>query len=207
MEDVLDLYEAAPDPKRPRLGFDERPCQLIGQIVAPLPMKPGRVKREDNEYKRNGTAVVLLAYDLDSGRRFVEVCKRRTKADYADFMYRLVKEHYANVKQIRLVQDNLNTQLRLILRAFRGGGGALAQEQDRVSFYAQAWVVAQHGGIGAFGAESSVLGSPHREQGGVGARGQGVGAAAQRAGCEAVVVIHDNDGAGETEAPLRQSQA
>jgi hypothetical protein len=109
MEDVLDLYEAAPDPKRPRLGFDERPCQLIGQIVAPLPMKPARVKREDNEYKRNGTAVVLLAYDLESGRRFVEVRKRRTKADYADFMYRLVKEHYANVKQIRLVQDNLNT--------------------------------------------------------------------------------------------------
>ena len=62
MEDVLDLYEAASDPKRPRLGFDERPCQLLGQIVAPLPMKPGRVKREDNEYKRNGTAVVLLAY-------------------------------------------------------------------------------------------------------------------------------------------------
>ena len=109
MEDVLDLYEATPDPKRPRLGFDERPCQLIGQIVAPLPMKPGRVKREDNEYKRHGTAVVLLAYDLDSGRRFVEVRKRRTKADYADFMYRLVKEHYADVKQVRLVQENLNT--------------------------------------------------------------------------------------------------
>ena len=109
MEDVLDLYEAASDPKRPRLGFDERPCQLLGQIVAPLPMKPGRVKREDNEYKRNGTAVVLLAYDLDSGRRFVEVRKRRTKADYANFMYRLVKEHYADIEQIRLVQDNLNT--------------------------------------------------------------------------------------------------
>ena len=72
-------------------------------------MKPGRVKREDNEYQRHGTAVVLLAYDLDSGRRFIEVRKRRTKADYADFMHRLVKEPYANVEQIRLVQDNLNT--------------------------------------------------------------------------------------------------
>ncbi len=77
MEDVLDLYQAFPDPARPRLGFDERPCQLIGQVVAPLPMKPARVKGEDNEYKRNGTAVVLLAYDLDSGRRFIEVRKRR----------------------------------------------------------------------------------------------------------------------------------
>jgi hypothetical protein len=43
-------------------------------------MKPGRVKREDNAYRRNGTAVVLLASDRDSGRRFVEVRKRRTKA-------------------------------------------------------------------------------------------------------------------------------
>jgi hypothetical protein len=81
MEDVLDLYEAVPDPKRPRLSFDERPCQLIGQVVAPLPMKVGRVKREDNEHKRNGTAAVRLAYDWESGRRFVEVRKRRTKAD------------------------------------------------------------------------------------------------------------------------------
>jgi len=109
MEDVLDLYQAPLDPTRPRLCFDERPCQLIGQVVAPLPIQPGRVKREDNEYQRHGTAVVLLAYDLDRGQRFVEVRKRRTKADYADFMRRLVQDYYTDVKQIRLVQDNLNT--------------------------------------------------------------------------------------------------
>lgn len=109
MEDVLDLYQAPPDPARPRLCFDERPCQLIGPVVAPVPMKPGRVKREDHAYQRHGTAVVLLAYELDRGRRFIAVRKRRTKADYADFMDRLVKEHYADVAQIRLVQDNLNT--------------------------------------------------------------------------------------------------
>ncbi len=87
---MLDLYEAAPELGRPRLCFDERPCQLIGQIVAPLPMQPGRVKREDNEYQRNGTAVVLLAYDLDRGRRYLDVRKHRKKADYADFMYHLI---------------------------------------------------------------------------------------------------------------------
>ena len=109
MEDVLDLYQARPDPSRPRLCFDERPCQLIGQVVAPLPMQPGRVEREDNEYQRLGTAVVLLAYDLDRGQRYVEVRQRRTKADYADFMHRPVTQHYAEAEQIRLVQDNLNT--------------------------------------------------------------------------------------------------
>ena len=106
---MLDLYEAVPDLGRPRLCFDERPCQLIGQIVAPLPMQPGRVKREDNEYQRNGTAVVLLAYDLDRGRRYLDVRKHRKKADYADFMYHLITQHYADVQQVRLVQDNLNT--------------------------------------------------------------------------------------------------
>ena len=106
---MLDLYEAAPDLGRPRLCFDERPCQLIGQIVAPLPMQPGRVKREDNEYQRNGTAVVLLAYDLDRGRRYLDVRNHRKKADYADFMYHLITQHYADVQQVRLVQDNLNT--------------------------------------------------------------------------------------------------
>lgn len=109
MEDVLDLYQAFLDPARPRLCFDERPCQLLGQVVAPLPMQRGRAKREDYEYTRQGTAVVLLAYDLDRGRRFVEVRHRRTKADYAEFMRRLVQAHYADVLQIRLVQDNLNT--------------------------------------------------------------------------------------------------
>jgi hypothetical protein len=71
-------------------------------------MQPGRVKREDNAYQRPGTAVVLLAYDLDSGRCFLEVRKRRPKADDAAFMHRLVKEPSANVAPIRLVQDNLN---------------------------------------------------------------------------------------------------
>ena len=82
---------------------------MIGQIVAPLPMQPGRVKREDNEYQRNGTAVVLLAYDLDRGRRYLDVRKHRKKADYADFRYRLITQYYADVQQVRLVQDNLNT--------------------------------------------------------------------------------------------------
>ena len=102
---MLDLYEAAPDPGRPRLCFDERPCQLIGQIVAPLPRQPGRVKREANEYPRHGTAVVWLAYDLDRGRRYLEVRKHRKQADYADFMYHVITPHYAAVHQVRLVQE------------------------------------------------------------------------------------------------------
>ena len=39
MEDVLDLYAEAPDPKRPVVCFDESPTQLIGEVA---PADPGR---------------------------------------------------------------------------------------------------------------------------------------------------------------------
>src|ERR687890_1043496 len=56
MEDVLDLYTEAPDPRRPVVCFDESPTQLIGEPRRPLPPEPGQVARYDYEYRRNGTA-------------------------------------------------------------------------------------------------------------------------------------------------------
>jgi DDE superfamily endonuclease len=109
MEDVLSVYNQPPVPKRARLCFDERPCQLLNDVVSPLPAKPDKVRKEDNEYVRQGTAVVLLAYDLDTGKRYTEARERRTKADYAQFMSNVVSTHYADVETIDLVQDNLNT--------------------------------------------------------------------------------------------------
>src|ERR687888_24139 len=49
MEDILDLYEQPYDPCRPTVCFDERPCQLIDEVLVPLPMKPGRAKYQDDE--------------------------------------------------------------------------------------------------------------------------------------------------------------
>jgi transposase len=50
MEDVLDLYAEAPDPKRPVVCFDESPTQLIGETRQPIPAEPGRPERYDYEY-------------------------------------------------------------------------------------------------------------------------------------------------------------
>jgi hypothetical protein len=71
MEDVLDLYAEPFDPKRPWVCFDERPCQLVGDVLAPLPMKPGKPKRIDNEYERKrGIVSGLVAVELGHiGRR------------------------------------------------------------------------------------------------------------------------------------------
>jgi len=109
MEAVLDFYAQPTDPQNPRLCFDERPCQLLADVLAPLPIQPGKVLKEDNEYVRKGTAVVLLAYDLDTGQRYVQVRQRRTKRDYAEFMSHLQLHHYPHAQQIHVLQDNLNT--------------------------------------------------------------------------------------------------
>jgi hypothetical protein len=109
MEDVLDVYEAPVDPNRPRICFDELPCQLLGNSLVPLPMQPGRPRKEDYEYERLGTCSLFLAYDLDRGQRYIQVRERRTKADYADFWDWLTTMHYPDTATIQVIQDNLNT--------------------------------------------------------------------------------------------------
>ena len=77
--------------------------------MAALPLQAGKAVRDDNEYVRKGTCVVLLAYDLDTGQRYVQVRSHRTKADYAAFMDELIRTHYADADLVEIVQDNLNT--------------------------------------------------------------------------------------------------
>jgi hypothetical protein len=49
MEEVLSLYQQPADPVRARICFDERPCQLVDDVVTPLRMKPGKAAKEDND--------------------------------------------------------------------------------------------------------------------------------------------------------------
>ena len=42
MEDILDIYAATPTEKVVRLCFDERPTQLLGDVLAPIRAKIGR---------------------------------------------------------------------------------------------------------------------------------------------------------------------
>jgi len=108
MEDVLYLYNLPLDEKRPLVCFDERPVQLLGEVVAPLPMAAGKPLRCDYEYEREGTAVLLVAFEPLTGKRIVETSRQRTKADYCRFMQR-VTASFPQAEKIVLVQDNLNT--------------------------------------------------------------------------------------------------
>ena len=63
MEDVLDLYAEAADPRHPVVCFDESPTQLIGEVREPVPAAPGQLARYDCEYRRNGTVNLFVFLD------------------------------------------------------------------------------------------------------------------------------------------------
>src|SRR5436853_522860 len=109
MEDVLDLYAEAPDPKRPVVCFDESPVQLIGEVRQPIPAEPGQLERYDYEYRRNGTVNLFVVLDVNRPWRKVKVTERRAAEDYAQCMRELTDLHYPDAERIRVVQDNLST--------------------------------------------------------------------------------------------------
>ena len=109
MEDVLDLYAEAADPRQPVVCFDESPVQLIGEVREPIPAKPGRIERYDCEYRRNGTANLFVFIDVHRPWRKVKVTERRAATDFAECMRELVDVHYPKADRIRVVLDNLST--------------------------------------------------------------------------------------------------
>ena len=115
MENVLDLYAVPYDPERPVVCFDETSTQLLACALPPIPAAPGQPRREDYEYRREGTRNLFLACEPLAGWRHGEVTQRRPKADFAHRMRWLVDEAYPDVPVVRMVLDNLNTHRRASL--------------------------------------------------------------------------------------------
>ena len=88
---------------------DETSKQLIIETRTPIPAKPGRPKRVDYEYKRNGTANLFMMFAPLEGWRDVKVTDQRTAVDYAQVLKELSDTHFPQASKIVLVQDNLNT--------------------------------------------------------------------------------------------------
>ena len=109
MEDVLEVYQRPRDPLRPLVCLDETSKQLIRETRAPVAAKPGRQKREDYEYERNGVANLFMLFAPLEGWRHVEVTDRHTAVDYAHILKHLSDACFPGAEKIVLVQDNLNT--------------------------------------------------------------------------------------------------
>ena len=110
MEQVLELYSSECPENTARLCFDERPCQLVENVYTPIKMSEGKSKKIDCEYKRKGTASLLMAYDIDQGQRLGKIEKRRTKKEFSEFMDDLERK-YKKFKKLFIILDNLNTHI------------------------------------------------------------------------------------------------
>jgi hypothetical protein len=108
MERLLWLYALPYDPHYPVVCFDERPCFLIGDKVAPLPLQSGQVYKEHYAYEKLGACTLLAAIEPLTGQRLALVLPQRRKKEYTQFCQALAAA-YPNALKIRLVQDNLNT--------------------------------------------------------------------------------------------------
>jgi hypothetical protein len=108
MEQILWLYAQPYDPLYPVLCFDERPCFLIGDAVAPIRMQPGQVRKEHYAYEKNGSCALLAALEPLTGQRIARVQAQRTKKEFM-MICKALATAYPQAKKIRLVLDNLNT--------------------------------------------------------------------------------------------------
>ena len=120
MEDVLALYERPYAAAEPVICFDEKPLVLHDEVRLSVPARPtGRIAKRDSEYKRCGTANVFCAVEPLAGRHFAWPTTRRSAADFASALERLVSA-YPWARTIHIVLDNLNIHCRKSLTDFFG---------------------------------------------------------------------------------------
>ncbi len=109
MEDILEVYARAYDPRFPVVCMDESSIQLIGEVQAPIPAAPGHPVLVDDEYVRKGVANIFIEVEPLGGKRQVKITERRTQLDWAYFIQEMLEERYAEADKVVLVMDNLNT--------------------------------------------------------------------------------------------------
>lgn len=108
MERILWLYRLPYNALRPILCYDERPCFLIGEVVAGFPIKEGQIAREHYSYEKLGSCSLLASIEPLTGRRLADVFDQRRKVEFARH-FQSVAENYPEAEKIIVILDNLNT--------------------------------------------------------------------------------------------------
>lgn len=106
MEHILALYHRPYDALQPVVCMDELSFQLLDHYLAPVPMKPEQIARQDYEYEHKGTINLLAAFQPLAGRRITWECPTRRAWDFAYFCKHLADECYPQATCIHLVVDN-----------------------------------------------------------------------------------------------------
>ena len=180
--------------------------QLLAVISEPLPAKPGRPRREDYEYQRDGTRNLFLTCEPRRGWRHVAITRQRTMQDFAHQMRWMVDEAYPDVPVIRLVLDNLNThRMASLYETFPAAEARRIAKRLDVPPHAQARELAQHGRDRVQRAGPGLPARTQRRRGLLGKRRQRLRVRAERGRDQHQLAVHRPRRQTQTPSPLSQS--
>lgn len=114
MEDVLDVYQRPYDARYPVVCLDEKGKELQSSspkrpdLPAQANKRGASCRRQDYEYRREGSANLLMICEPLRGWRKVVVNQDRTGKSFARQLQQLVDVDYPQAERIVLVTDNLN---------------------------------------------------------------------------------------------------
>lgn len=116
------------------------------------------VKREDSEYERHRTSSLFVTCEPLAGTSILSVSKRRTKADWAEFVRDLIDVQYPQAEKIALVVDNLNTHTpSSFYEVFAPKEAKRLTEKLEIHYTQHPWELVKYGGNRTVSAGSSVF--------------------------------------------------
>jgi hypothetical protein len=109
MEEVLDVDAESFDATHPLICMDEASKRVVADVEPALPMAPGRPRRHDHHYRREGVRALFLFFDPIAGWRRVSSRASRTRRDWAEEIRTLLEVDYPEAEVVTVVLDTLNT--------------------------------------------------------------------------------------------------
>ena len=104
---ALDAKPYAPAP--PGRCWDARPSPRLPDVCEPWRAAPGKVRRADDAYERQGTGKVLLPFEPWPGRRHVQVPETRNPPAFAQALQAVAQTPSAHAKERRVGLEQLST--------------------------------------------------------------------------------------------------
>lgn len=97
--------------RRALVSFDEKPGMQAKEQIAPLlPMSTGRIARQEFEYVRHGTMVLLALMVVQTGVVLAKVLRNRGNVDTARVLDQMLRQLWSQGYQgVDIILDQLNT--------------------------------------------------------------------------------------------------
>jgi len=90
------------DPAYPVVCYDERPCFLIGDLIDPVVMQTGQIRKEHYAYEKNGSCALLAAIEPLTGYRLAQVHTQKMRGippSWSKEQPRMRKPHFPVIQK------------------------------------------------------------------------------------------------------------